>query len=101
MLVVKSPQGLVVVVGCSHPGIVNMVDTVKARFTAPIRGLLGGIHLMDAAEERTEWVLHALASRGIGTIGVSHCTGQSAMQKLSSMIPDFSVNAAGHVGEIN
>ncbi len=101
MLVVGSPQGLVLVVGCSHPGIVNMVDTVKARFTTPIRALLGGIHLTDASEERTDWVLHALANRGIGTIGVSHCTGQSAMQKLGSMIPDFSVNAAGHVWEIH
>ena len=101
MLVIESPQGLVLVVGCSHPGIVNMVDTVKARFTAPIHALLGGIHLMDASEERTDWVLHALARRGIGTIGVSHCTGQSAAQRLSSMVTDFSVNAAGHVWELN
>lgn len=100
MLVIESSQGLVLLVGCSHPGIVNMVDTVKARFKAPIRALLGGIHLVDASEERTEWVLDALARGGIGTLGVSHCTGQSAAARLSALVEDFSVNAAGNVWEL-
>lgn len=100
MLVIESSLGLVLLVGCSHPGIVNMVDTVKSRFKAPIRALLGGIHLVDASEERTEWVLDALARRDIGTLGVSHCTGQSAAARLSALVEDFSVNAAGKVWEL-
>jgi len=100
MLVIESPQGLVLLVGCSHPGIVNMVDTVRTRFNTPIRALLGGIHLMDASDERTAWVLEALTHRGIGTIGVSHCTGQSAADTLRAMVPDFSVNAAGNAWEL-
>jgi 7,8-dihydropterin-6-yl-methyl-4-(beta-D-ribofuranosyl)aminobenzene 5'-phosphate synthase len=100
MLVVESSKSLVLIVGCSHPGIVNMVDTVKARFKAPIYALLGGIHLVDASEERTDWVLKALANREIGTIGVSHCTGEVAGERLRKLISHYSVNAAGHVLEL-
>ena len=50
-LVLDSPKGLIMVVGCSHPGILNMIDTVTSRFAKPIYLLMGGIHLFDVSEK--------------------------------------------------
>jgi 7,8-dihydropterin-6-yl-methyl-4-(beta-D-ribofuranosyl)aminobenzene 5'-phosphate synthase len=96
MLVVESSKGLVLIVGCSHPGILNMVDTVRSRFPLHIHALLGGIHLVQASEERINEVVTTLDSFGIDRIGVSHCTGDEASLKLSQTIKGYFVNEAGY-----
>ena len=95
MLVVESTKGLVLIVGCSHPGILNMVDTVRSRFPSHLYALLGGIHLVNASEERMDEVVSTLDSFGIDRIGVSHCTGDEASMRLNQAIDGYFVNEAG------
>jgi hypothetical protein len=45
-LVMETAKGLVVLVGCSHPGILNMISTIHERLHKPIYGVIGGTHLM-------------------------------------------------------
>jgi 7,8-dihydropterin-6-yl-methyl-4-(beta-D-ribofuranosyl)aminobenzene 5'-phosphate synthase len=80
LLVVESAKGLVVVVGCSHPGILNMLDTVIAHFKRPIYALVGGTHLVEADHERAERTIAAFSERGIEVLGISHCSGVSAIE---------------------
>ncbi len=101
MLVVQSSKGLVLIVGCSHPGILNMVCTVRSRFLSHIYALIGGIHLVHASEERIDEVVSTLDSFGIDRIGVSHCTGDEASLKLSQAINGYFVNEAGVSMEID
>ena len=63
------------VVGCSHPGILNMIDTVTSRFAKPIYLLMGGIHLFDVSKKRQTYVIDELLRNKINCLGVSHCTG--------------------------
>ena len=81
-LVVESEKGLVVIVGCSHPGILNMVETVKERFTRPVYAVFGGSHLVEADEERLSATMDILRDMGIGIAGFNHCTGETAQKRM-------------------
>lgn len=74
-LTVEVGTGLAVIVGCSHPGILNILDTVHKRTGRPIVSVWGGIHLMEADEARVFRTISELKSMGVQTIGVSHCSG--------------------------
>ena len=99
-LVFDTPEGLVLIVGCSHPGILRMVERVKSTFGKPVRALLGGIHLYDAGEEKMKRVSDTLIGMDIGTLGVSHCTGDAASHYLRAHTDRFFVNAAGRRTEL-
>ena len=59
-LIVDAPDGLVVVVGCSHPEIVTMLRQIKTSTGRPIHTVLGGFHLLETpADEVTRMVVSA------------------------------------------
>jgi len=82
MLVVDTDKGLVAILGCSHPGMRNMLDAARVRLGKPIYAVLGGTHLVEASPASMGASLEYLHSSGIGVIGVSHCTGNGAMKIL-------------------
>lgn len=94
-LVVETERGLIVLVGCSHPGIMNMLDTVNARFEQPIYAVLGGTHLVEAHGKRLEEALGYLSHGSIGKLGLSHCTGDEAMDALETSSSVFYRNVTG------
>ena len=75
-LVLEDKGELVVIVGCSHPGILNILDTVKQRFCQPIRAVVGGTHLVEADRERIHMTLRTMKDLGIGLLGFNHCSGE-------------------------
>ncbi|NLL37466.1 MAG: MBL fold metallo-hydrolase [Fretibacterium sp.] len=81
-LVIRTAQGSVVLLGCSHPGMRNMLDAVQERLDAPIRAVLGGTHLVEAHGKRLEEsleYLQLLNSRG-AVVSISHCTGKEVLE---------------------
>lgn len=84
LLAVDSEKGLIVLLGCSHPGMKNMLDAVVHAIQRPLYGILGGTHLVEASDESLELSLDYLRKKQIQAIGVSHCTGQTAMDRLAS-----------------
>lgn len=100
LLVLETSKGLVVLVGCSHPGILTMLQTVNRLFSEPLYALMGGLHLKDADETRITGVVEALKDLGIKKLGVSHCTGTSAVKVLRENLPEFFENHAGSVFKI-
>lgn len=80
-LVLENPDGLYVVVGCSHPGIVAIVERVRKMFPdTPIAFLGGGFHLRSTGREEIGKIADALERLGVRKIGPSHCTGATAVQ---------------------
>ncbi|MFA5570462.1 MAG: MBL fold metallo-hydrolase [Sphaerochaetaceae bacterium] len=96
-LVLDTPKGLVMIVGCSHPGILNMVDNLAHRFSKPLYALIGGIHLHDADEQRINIVSDTLMERDISILATSHCTGDRAVEVLKNRHQGFVENRAGTV----
>ncbi len=82
-LVLESEKGLVMVVGCSHPGILNMIESVREQFGKPVYAVFGGSHLVEADEERLEKTINILKEMGIVLMGFNHCTGDEAQSRLA------------------
>ena len=101
-LVVQTKNGLVVVLGCAHSGIVNTL--LHARRLAGddrIYAVVGGTHLGFASKEQLDETVRALKGFGIRRLGVSHCTGLKAAARLSQEFGDaFFFNNAGSVVEL-
>ena len=95
MLVVDTPRGLIAVLGCSHPGVKNMLDAAVQRLGKPIHAVLGGTHLMEASPESLELTFEYLRQKAIAVIGVSHCTGAAAMNGLTAFGGRYYHNRTG------
>jgi 7,8-dihydropterin-6-yl-methyl-4-(beta-D-ribofuranosyl)aminobenzene 5'-phosphate synthase len=95
MLVIDTPKGLVAMLGCSHPGMRNMLDTAKSRLGKPIYAVLGGTHLVEASHDSMGVSLEYLHTTGIEVIGVSHCTGPGAMKTLGESEKRYFHNRTG------
>jgi len=77
------PRGPVVVCGCAHSGVVNTLERVASLTGAKrIHGLVGGLHLGRASNERIERTIDALKRFGVERIGIGHCTGEGAGRRL-------------------
>jgi len=78
-LVVETGEGLLLILGCCHAGLINTLDRVQElRPGRPICAVVGGTHLGPAPREQLERTVETLKTLAIPRIGVSHCTGLRA-----------------------
>ena len=82
-LVLREDDGVAVVTGCAHPGILNMVVAVHERLGLPVRSVVGGTHLKDADDGRVDETLKRLAEMGMKRIAFCHCSGTRVRERLT------------------
>jgi len=88
-LYIESSQGIVVILGCAHSGVVNTLNYVsELTRQGKIFAVLGGMHLLRASKERLEATSDAFARYDIRVIGPCHCTGLKAITYIRSQFPD-------------
>ncbi len=74
-LVLDTPSGLVIVTGCSHPGIVEIAKRARKELDRDIHMVLGGMHLLRHSEEDLRTVIDDLKRLRIQKVAPTHCTG--------------------------
>ena len=79
-LVLNSKQGLILICGCAHPGIINIIQSAMRIFKKPVLFVFGGFHLEGASEERIKEIIKQFNTNGVKKVGGTHCTGARAMQ---------------------
>ena len=79
-LVIDEGEFGIVVVGCSHPGITNIVKRAKEILNKPILYAIGGFHLMRSSEEEIIEVVKEMKSLGVEYVTPTHCTGDLAIE---------------------
>ena len=80
-LVLKTNKGLVILVGCAHSGMVNVLDQVaNLAGENQFHAVLGGMHLQGASEYRLEQTYQALCRYKVKMIAPAHCTGMEAVK---------------------
>ena len=79
-LVLDTPKGLVVMTGCSHPGIVSMLEKIKASFNKNIYMVFGGFHLMNKSDQEMESIISRMKALGVKKCGATHCTGDKQIK---------------------
>jgi 7,8-dihydropterin-6-yl-methyl-4-(beta-D-ribofuranosyl)aminobenzene 5'-phosphate synthase len=91
-------RGLVIITGCGHSGIVNIVRHAQALTgEARVHGVIGGFHLSGPMfEPIIPATVEALASAQPSLVVPGHCTGLAATKAISEALPDaFVQNAVG------
>jgi 7,8-dihydropterin-6-yl-methyl-4-(beta-D-ribofuranosyl)aminobenzene 5'-phosphate synthase len=77
-LILESPQGLIVITGCAHPGVVKIIETVRAHFTEDIILVMGGFHLTGEDRKGLQRIIARFQELGVKHVGPCHCSGDGA-----------------------
>ena len=79
-LIVNTNKGIVVVTGCSHPGIVNIIKKVQEIMEEDIYLVFGGFHLKDHSEKAVKEIISQFRELGVKKCGATHCTGDKQIK---------------------
>lgn len=80
-MVIKGKEGLIIVTGCSHPLITDIIERVKKEFSEDrIFIVLGGFHLLEKDIREVELIAEKIKNLEVEKIGPTHCTGEEAIQ---------------------
>jgi 7,8-dihydropterin-6-yl-methyl-4-(beta-D-ribofuranosyl)aminobenzene 5'-phosphate synthase len=87
-LAINTPDGLIIVVGCSHPGIDRIVE-LATTINPHIHFIVGGLHLVAAPDPEIEKTVTTLHDRfKVDFIAPGHCTGEPAFTALQKAFGD-------------
>jgi 7,8-dihydropterin-6-yl-methyl-4-(beta-D-ribofuranosyl)aminobenzene 5'-phosphate synthase len=100
-LIVHSDKGLILVLGCAHAGLINIIEyTLEKTGKDKIYAIVGGTHLGFSSDAQFEETLAVLDRYHIERIGVSHCTGLPKAAMLHARLKDrFFFGSVGAVLE--
>jgi 7,8-dihydropterin-6-yl-methyl-4-(beta-D-ribofuranosyl)aminobenzene 5'-phosphate synthase len=85
-LVIQTDQGLVFVFGCGHAGVINTLEHARKTIDpAPVKAIIGGLHLFAADEKHLAWTASQLKSFGVQQLVGAHCTGIEAVYRIREL----------------
>ena len=85
-LVIDTADGLILLSGCGHSGIINAMEYArKSVRAAPIQAAIGGFHLFAASDETLAWTAGKLKEFGVRHLLGAHCTGIEAVYRLRQL----------------
>jgi 7,8-dihydropterin-6-yl-methyl-4-(beta-D-ribofuranosyl)aminobenzene 5'-phosphate synthase len=89
-MIVDTAEGTVVISGCAHPGIVDIVRKSKIILPKDTHMVLGGFHLLRTSDLEIKQIIKEFRSLGVKKAGPTHCTGDRAIQMFKQVYgPDF------------
>jgi len=80
---IRTGEGLVVITGCAHPGVVTMTRRVRELSDEPIHLVMGGYHLIGASGDQLGAAVESMQELGVEKVGVTHCSGVRAIYAFS------------------
>ncbi|SIO02160.1 7,8-dihydropterin-6-yl-methyl-4-(beta-D-ribofuranosyl)aminobenzene 5'-phosphate synthase [Algoriphagus halophilus] len=101
-LVINTKNGLVLISGCGHAGLINTLDHIVANSEEEkVFAIIGGFHLFNASEEHLNWTASKLRDFGVSKIIGAHCTGINSLYTLRGLLElDRSDAVVGSVGDV-
>ncbi len=95
-LIILTDQGTIVLTGCAHPGVVEIVEQTKALTQRDVLLVAGGFHLLMDSASSVRKKAARLKQLGVRHVAPSHCTGSEAMEILAEAFGDrFIQSGAG------
>jgi 7,8-dihydropterin-6-yl-methyl-4-(beta-D-ribofuranosyl)aminobenzene 5'-phosphate synthase len=85
-LFIDGAEGVTVVLGCAHAGIINTLEYVRTITGRPIACVIGGTHLEKASDARLGWTVGQLFRMGVKRIHPCHCTGMRNSIRLADAV---------------
>lgn len=93
---IDTSKGYLIVCGCSHIGIANIVEKIKKETHKNIYGIVGGLHLSRANQERIDKTIEYIKENNIQFLGTSHCTGANFINELKKQNLNYISNNTGN-----
>jgi 7,8-dihydropterin-6-yl-methyl-4-(beta-D-ribofuranosyl)aminobenzene 5'-phosphate synthase len=88
-LAIDTPDGIVLIVGCSHPTIEKIVEATRNALNKPVHLVLGGTHLLPATDDQISRIAASLRDNwNVHYIAPAHCTGEPAFAILKQTFGD-------------
>jgi 7,8-dihydropterin-6-yl-methyl-4-(beta-D-ribofuranosyl)aminobenzene 5'-phosphate synthase len=97
-LCVHTADGWVVITGCAHPGVANLVAQAKETTGGPIALVVGGFHMGGYSARRVKAVIDRFEQLGVRRVAPCHCTGDAARTMFKQHYGDDCTLAG--VGEV-
>jgi len=89
-MILDTAEGAVVITGCAHPGIVEIVRKSKEILPKDVHLVFGGFHLSRKPDVEIEQIISEFKKLGVKKAGPTHCTGKRAIQMFKKAYgPDF------------
>ena len=77
-LIIRTDKGLVIITGCAHPGIIEIITEAKELLNDDILLVMGGFHLGWATKGDIENIISSFKQLGVQYVAPTHCTGEKA-----------------------
>jgi 7,8-dihydropterin-6-yl-methyl-4-(beta-D-ribofuranosyl)aminobenzene 5'-phosphate synthase len=87
-LIINTQKGLVIITGCSHQGIVNILEQTKKMLDKPIYLVFGGFHLGNTPDGSLREIIQSFNELGVKKCGATHCTGERAIGMFKTAFGD-------------
>ena len=82
-LVINTTQGLVLISGCGHAGVINTLTMAQGEFpNESVYAVLGGFHLFPATDAQVDWTADKLKGFGTSYLMGAHCTGIDSVYRI-------------------
>lgn len=78
-LMIQTDEGLILITGCSHPGVENLAKNAYDLTGESIRLVIGGFHLGNAGDSQLDGICDMLDEIGVVCVAASHCTGDNSI----------------------
>jgi 7,8-dihydropterin-6-yl-methyl-4-(beta-D-ribofuranosyl)aminobenzene 5'-phosphate synthase len=97
-LVVETREGIVVITGCAHPGILQMTRQARKIVPDEVALVMGGFHLLGQGQRSLEGTIAGFHDLGVRQVLPTHCTGEDAIRMFAD---DYGANyIEGGVGRV-
>ncbi|MBE9546863.1 MAG: MBL fold metallo-hydrolase [Proteobacteria bacterium] len=91
-LIIHTDKGLVVITGCAHPGIVEIVKKAKDLVKDEVLLVMGGFHLVGESTDKIEKSVSGFKKLGVRYVGPCHCSGDTARRLFKKKYSEDFVN---------
>lgn len=86
-VVVETAEGLILISGCGHAGIINSMEYARTAVKgASVVAAIGGFHLFGATDEALAWTAERMKAFGVRHLLGAHCTGIEAVYRLRQLV---------------
>ncbi|MBD3284985.1 MBL fold metallo-hydrolase [candidate division WOR-3 bacterium] len=79
-LIISTDKGALVITGCAHPGIVEIVQRARELTGQDILFVMGGFHLGRASDKKVKEIINEFRDMGVRYVGPCHCTGEAQIE---------------------
>jgi len=84
-LIIKTSRGLILITGCAHPGIVNVVKRAKELLSSEMYLVLGGFHLCWMNLSQVKNIIKGVKKEGVQKVAPCHCSGDLARKQFKEV----------------